>query len=278
MGVANYDYIKEEILSEYGGLSNEETRSGQICPACAGGPSKEGSLSITRRGNHLLYVCHRATCGTRGVVGIYGQVREDDSRNKRVRKRAHIPVSRLDSAIVKFLSAKHGVPESSIILAELGWTGEGTSSYARRFSFPIFGPNSRKRGTSYRSYEGKEPKAIVRLDDDEALSLCWYKWKRTSDVLILVEDQMSAIKIAPHHHAAALLGTNLSEAKVHEILLEDKPYKRIYLCLDNDATYEAIKQQLRLSNRLTTMTVKPLEKDIKNMNPEEFKIFLEGIS
>jgi hypothetical protein len=278
MGLANYDYIKSDIAAEYSGLGDEETRSGQICPACTGGASKEGSLSVTRRGDLLLFNCFRASCNAGGVVRLSATGGEASPRNEVLRRRVHIPVSRLDEATAKFLACKFGIPRKDIELAELGWTGKGTSIYARRVSYPIYGPDSRKRGTQYRSYEGKEPKAITRLDSDESIAFCWYKWKRTSKVLILVEDQMSAIKVAPHFHSAALLGTNISDAKVHEMLLQPEQYERIYLCLDNDATYEAVRQQLALRNRLKNLLVLGLPKDIKNMNDIEFKEYLERIS
>lgn len=87
---------------------------------------------------------------------------------------------------------------------------------------------------------------------------------------MLVEDQLSALRLAPHVHAVALLGTNVSDAKVAEY--KDK-YKRIILSLDNDATYEAIKLTLRLRGALP-INVMGLEKDIKNMSDDEFESYL----
>lgn len=278
MGLANYDYIKEDISAEYSGLGDGETRTGQICPACLGGPSKEGSLSVTKRDGLLLFNCFRASCGAGGAIRFSGTSGKESSRPSSVRKRAHIPVSRLDEATAKFLACKFGVSRKDLELAEIGWTGEGTSVYSRRISYPIYGPDSRKRGTSYRSYEGKQPKAIIRLDSDEDISFCWYKWKRSSHILVLVEDQMSAIKMAPHYHCAALMGTNISGAKVKEILLQPDKYERIYLSLDNDASYEAIKQQLALRRDLPNLMVMGLPKDIKDMNEQEFKEYLERLS
>lgn len=90
-----------------------------------------------------------------------------------------------------------------------------------------------------------------------------------------MEDQVSAIKAAPHYDALALLGTNISDSKAEEIV--DGKYKHIYLCLDNDATYQAIKLQLEWSKRIPNMRVVGLHKDIKDMSPEEFEHFLERI-
>lgn len=89
---------------------------------------------------------------------------------------------------------------------------------------------------------------------------------------------MSAIKLAPYFHSAALLGTNISESKVHEILLQPEQYKRIYLSLDNDATYDAVRKQLKLHNRLKNLLVLGLPKDVKNMTDKELKEYLERVS
>jgi DNA primase len=88
---------------------------------------------------------------------------------------------------------------------------------------------------------------------------------------------MSAIKVAPHHHSLAIHGTNLNDSRVEEILAQPK-YDRIYLCLDNDAVYEAIKLQLKWRHRLPKMLVLGLQKDIKDMNDEEFAEFLTRLS
>lgn len=86
---------------------------------------------------------------------------------------------------------------------------------------------------------------------------------------------MSAIKMAPHMHAIALLGTNLSEAKVDEIRENNPGYEHIILALDNDATHEAIKLQLRWASRLPGMCIQSLPKDIKDMNDDEFTDWLK---
>lgn len=84
---------------------------------------------------------------------------------------------------------------------------------------------------------------------------------------------MSAIKVADTYHTMALLGTHLSEAKAEEILSGEK-YDHIYICLDADATGEAIKMQLAWRNKIPNMRVIGLEKDIKDMDDVEFDTFI----
>lgn len=273
-----YDQYKYEIEAEYSELGEGESRSGQVCPACKGGSSEETSLSVSRRDGLLLFNCFRSSCGFRGAIGISTAGGEKSSKSSSVRSRTCIPSMQLDQATAKLLASKYGISRETIRVAGLRWTGEGTSNYARRVSFPIFGPDSRERGTSYRSYEGKQPKALIRFTSDDAVALSWYKFQRTSRLLVLVEDQVSAMKIAPFYHSAALLGTNLAENKVDEILAQNPKYDRIYLSLDSDAVYEAIKTQLYWRSRVPNLLVLGIQKDIKNMNDTEFKEYLERLS
>lgn len=105
--------------------------------------------------------------------------------------------------------------------------------------------------------------------------MSWHKAQRKSDVLVLVEDQVSAIKIGQRCHAAALLGVHISDGKVEEILAGK--YKSVVISLDEDATFEAIKLQLRLRSTIPGLIVRSLEKDIKNMNNEEFEEYVSSI-
>jgi hypothetical protein len=95
---------------------------------------------------------------------------------------------------------------------------------------------------------------------------------RVSDTLILVEDQMSALKLAPHVHSLALLGTHLSDAKAAEIVAGG--YKKVLISLDNDATREAIKMQLAHRNTIKHLYVAGLGIDIKDMTQGELNEYL----
>lgn len=89
---------------------------------------------------------------------------------------------------------------------------------------------------------------------------------------MIVEDCVSAIKLAPHVHTLALLGTHISDAKADEISKEG--YSRVLLSLDNDATYEAVKLQLQYRSKIKGLLVASLPKDIKDMNEDEFDDYL----
>lgn len=112
------------------------------------------------------------------------------------------------------------------------------------------------------------------MKDSEQIVQCWYKWQRVSPYLFLVEDQMSAIRLAQKYHSVSLMGTNLSDTKVEEIREQEDLYEKIYLCLDNDATYKAIKLALKWKRALPNLQVRGLGTDIKDMSHEAFADFL----
>ena len=275
MRSAKYGFCVEEIERGFHTLGEEETASGQVCPACEGGASQEKSLSVTRRDGVLWWNCHRDSCGFKGRTRVYGADANQNPGTKKSRVRAYVPTTKLSPATLRFLATKYRLPRSSLELAELSWTGDQSTRDGRRVCYPIFGPDTKKRGENYRSYEdGVTPKAIIHLGKEDAIASAWYKFTRTSKCLVLVEDQVSAIKLAPYTHALALLGTNLSEAKASEIGDE---YERIYLCFDNDAIGTAIKTQIEWSSRFPNMGILGIMKDIKDMDDNEFDIFLKRI-
>lgn len=275
--MAHYnDKHKDEVILEFGGLRDEETHSGQICPACKGGPTKEGSLSVSRRGGVLLWKCHRASCDFHGA---HGSTRADGDQGpvpKSNPRGVYVPTTPLNKAYATFLATKYGLTGEAVERAELGWTGDSLGRYGRRISFPIFDPSNRKRGESYRSYEGAKPKNVITLADADEIAFAWYRWKRSSKILVLVEDQVSAIKLAPHVHAAALLGTHLSQEKIDEIKSAGK-YGHVILSLDQDAVLEAVKLQLKWANQLPGMCIQGIHKDIKDMSNEEFQSYLKRL-
>ena len=273
----NREIWRDQIELDYGHLSDETSEAGQVCPACKGGAHKEKSLSVSRRGGVLLWNCHRGSCGYHGASGYVGGSKGQTLPERESRTRASsIKITPLDQATVKILAAKYGVTRDALDLAELGWSGDGAGYYERRICFPIFGPSAEKRGVNLRSYQGAVPKSIIEMYSSDDPILCWYKFRRASDTLVIVEDQMSALKLTPYVHSVALLGVNLSEAKVDEIKLQK--YKRVVLSLDNDAIPIAIKLVLKWRDRLPGLRILGIARDIKDMNQEELKEYVRRVT
>lgn len=263
-----------EIESTYRGLREGETQAGQVCPSCKGGATKEGSLSVSRSRGSLLFNCHRASCKFSGVIILTAGVGSVNSGATTTRSKTYIPTTHLSETATKLLAEEFRLTGEAIDLAGIKSVKGDSGFYSGRVCFPIYGPDSRERGASYRSYDGATPKSIIRLDED-GIAMSWYVRKRKSKALVIVEDQVSAIKLSSFYDSVALLSTNLSEAKVKEIA--DKKYPRVYLCLDNDATSVAINLMIKLRYKLPSLQMIGLDKDIKNMNKEEFASFLNKL-
>lgn len=267
---------KTQVILDYSHLGDEETEAGQICPACNGGASQEGSFSVTRRGGFLLYNCHRSSCGFGGRSYIAGGAwSTGKSGGNEGRSRPYISTVPLSPATAKLLADRYYIGRQVMESARLGWTGDDSGRYSRRVSFPILDPMGKQRGTNYRSYENAKPKALIELAYPDAVAMAWYRTRPTSKTVVLVEDQVSALKLSPYFHTAALLGTHISDSKADEILAQK--YENVFLSLDNDATFDAIKQQLKWKNRIPHMYVIGIEKDIKDMNPKEFYEYLQRV-
>lgn len=93
---------------------------------------------------------------------------------------------------------------------------------------------------------------------------------------MLVEDQMSAIKLSPFIHSAALLSTDLTTSKVDELKINS--YQTIWLALDKDATLRALRMQMLYRNELPNLKVVALPRDVKNMNEEELNELLRSVT
>lgn len=260
-----------EIESTYRGLREGETQAGQVCPSCKGGATKEGSLSVSRSRGSLLFNCHRASCKFSGVIILTAGVGSVNSGATTTRSKTYIPTTHLSETATKLLAEEFRLTGEAIDLAGIKSVKGDSGFYSGRVCFPIYGPDSRERGASYRSYDGATPKSIIRLDED-GIALSWYIRKRKSRALVIVEDQVSAIRVSSFYDSVALLSTNFSEAKVKEV--KARGYSRVFLCLDNDATAVAVRLAVALRTQLPQLRIIGLPKDIKNMDKEEFESFL----
>jgi DNA primase len=85
---------------------------------------------------------------------------------------------------------------------------------------------------------------------------------------VIVEDCPSACAVSNILTGIAIMGTKLKEEHKKHL----KPYKKLYICLDRDATTKAydIAKDLR-SSGFDNVVVKPLEDDLKYFNTDQIK-------
>lgn len=261
--------IYTEIEMDYATLEEGASLSGQLCPKCKGGGSGEKSFSITRTSGCLLFTCHRSGCGFSGQAGA---ATPPGKRQPFTMKRPLPAIVPIGAPLWNYLEERyHLLPTQR---AELGYVESGY--YGERVAHHISSRERRCVGYNFRTYGALKPKALIVKISEDFRGLAWYNTLRTSPSLVIVEDQMSAIRLEPHVHAVALLGTNLNEIKIEEIA-ESPRYRDIYLCLDNDATSEAIRLKFRWQERLPQLRVIGLEDDVKDQSPKDFDAFLEKV-
>lgn len=116
-----------------------------------------------------------------------------------------------------------------------------------------------------RSLDGAKPKVISHTEKG---AMAWYI-NHTTPGIIIVEDQLSAVRASRYLSSVALLGTNLSEERVAEIRRTGN--SPVYLALDNDAISSAVKYVVKYRSVLPLQLVR-LDKDIKDMSEEELEV------
>lgn len=127
---------------------------------------------------------------------------------------------------------------------------------------PVRDVQGQELGVVLRSLSGEKPKVISHTEKGV---MAWYTNHATTGVII-VEDQLSAIRASDYLTSVALLGTNLSEERAKEIKQAGRG--PVYLALDNDAIASAVKYVVKYRSVLSLQLVR-LDKDIKDMSHEE---------
>jgi hypothetical protein len=115
-----------------------------------------------------------------------------------------------------------------------------------------------------RSYNGGAPKALTDLWHGYE-GCAWEGYTYRPDDIVIVEDIVSAARMASYTTAACLLGVNLTEEKVVD--LSEAAAGTYWLALDADAFSRCVSTVVRLKQRLNMLR---LDKDIKDMTEDEF--------
>ena len=244
-----------------------------LCPFCTGGSSGELSFSITRSREGLLFNCFRDMCHERGFVGLLrgDLVLPPSGVQDRLRRRLLGPYRGLLSEVsreseVWFLERFEIPPQ---VLAECGVSWAPTEA---RYYLPIRGPHARSLGYSLRTFYPKDgmPKVFTFKEDDGMELMAWYISNYEDTRVVLVEDQISAMKLKfLGLNSIALIGTHLNEARMMEILAY---FSQVTIALDADATSRALKFKKQFSLFCTQgCKVQILAQDIKDTKLKELR-------
>lgn len=266
---------RDDIIISFSDLADGMVMASQTCPFCHGGTHGERSLSVGRAGAFLWWRCHRASCGKRGKHSLSGygdSPTTTDEKRERFREfvRREIPEKTKQELAERF----HLRPET-MDLARWSYTPD-YDGHGPRVIFPIFNPTGRVRGEQFRSYWGDEPKSLNNVELAEN-AICWYKFRKYGKILVVVEDQPSALRVAQANvDSLALIGTTLNLDRVLEI--RDEEYARVWLSLDRDAAGMAVRHMKEFGQYLPNMRIKMLEdEDIKDMSPEQFDLYITEV-
>ncbi|KKL21146.1 hypothetical protein LCGC14_2448360, partial [marine sediment metagenome] len=136
---------------------------------------------------------------------------------------------------------------------------------------PVRSSTGMHRGGVLRSFAG----GLKAMNYQEKVDEPWLSWYpcevKASDTTLIVEDQLSALKGSRVADTVALMGTALSLEKLMEIVKHNN--NKVLLLLDADATAKAVKF-LRRFSWVSSLTVKPLTKDLKYYTTEEMETLL----
>lgn len=261
---------RDEVLLAYGDMYDGETRAGELCPSCRGGATKERTLSVAQRDGILLWKCHRASCGFTGgshssrpdggssktkIPGTRGVVGRAIQRSSSV----------VDQQTRQYLQLKYCITDHHIAAHEMGWDKETGG-----LVLPVKSYEGEPLGVVLRFLDGRVPK-VKKHAEKGAMS--WHV-NHTRGGVIVVEDQLSAIRASDFLTSVALLGTHLNDERVDEI--RKTGLTPVYLALDADAWDKAITYALRYRSRLPLKLVR-LVKDIKNLNNQELTEVIDGM-
>ena len=260
--------VREEVRLLAMDLPLGETMKG-ICPRCEGGSSNEASFSITRdASNVLLYNCYRASCPTGGAVHVSGELIQTKWKPRSIINfytGERLPLRPEDIA---YFYNRFGINKSAAAKF-ISRTERG------EYLFPVMSPQQYERGFVVRqpAWKGIKPpnspvvgkkKAILYPHNDAPMQ-SWYfsKSARYASTVVIVEDALSAIRVAQAGMTGvALLGASLNNDTVREIA-HYKP-KEVILALDADATDQAFRLGRKYGLAFPNFRVAILEEDLKD--------------
>lgn len=243
-----------------------------VCPFCEGKQEKhpcsppERSFMITKFPDKILYKCWRVKCGMKGVISNSISC-ESKSQRKKEYKYFTYPLIPIDDQTVGCIEMDYEIT----VPTEWKLTIEEDRIYMPCYSF-----NGTQIGCITKSLCGVGPKTISYWGKYEGPKYHFSSgyWLHEPFKLVIVEDIISATKVDQvcDKDCMALLGTNLNDGKVVEILRHG--YKDVIIMLDPDATDVAFKYKEKYGSLFNSFTVIPMKADPKDTPKKELKRLL----
>lgn len=248
-------------------LEQGATKTFEYCPFCKGGDHGDrGTFGVTRDSRHLLlYKCHRVKCRASGRVIV-----SPSHDTVEVPKAKFAP--RPYKGVAQELSIDDLQKVSDLWRVDLedvynaGWALAPQERGWLPLLFPVISPTGVVRGHVLRIQNEDGTKTVrgFKIVDEPWQS--WYVNK--SDHIVVVEDQISALRAAEFCTSVALLGTEMSPDKFEEIV-RFAGNRKIWFALDRDAAKEGFNLLKRYRLYFPNLSLLLIRKDIKNMSSSE---------
>lgn len=265
-------------------MAVDDQKSGLSCPNCNGGSNAELSLSVKRTANGVQYICHRNKCDWKGHIPMTAATLDPDRLYKEQKiydgaKKYYGKLENLPANVSMQLQSKYGLTDEEITKAGWLWSPDMDGG---RICMPIKARFGHNVGHSFRTLDKrKKPKNRIIITSTQEPLLCWYRCadEKSRGALtftmpvVIVEDQISALKASRWCNAVALMGTNMNDQKVLELKKCLAP--KFMLALDEDASVRAAELKRRYEDIFQSgLSVKLLKKDLKDSTDEEIKTAL----
>jgi hypothetical protein len=222
---------REKVLLLGRDLPIGTTENRTLCFFCGGGESKDRSFAVTRVDKLCVkYMCHREKCGKRGSVFLNGGGGEEETKLKVFQPNPiKAPLEGLEFTDLQHLDSKYDLDLDYVVKA--GWCRVSENGF--NLCMPCISPTGALRGHVVRRVNQYGKKSLQTFKVLDEPWLCWYRTAIRD--IVVVEDQISALKAARFVTSVALLGCDLSQNKVDEIKQVAGKEGRVFLCLDPDA-------------------------------------------
>lgn len=259
---------REEVKRIGSELAIGDNWSPDLCFWCDGGADKDRkTLSIGRTDKTTIkYNCKRAKCNVKGVISFSGHGFHQGGERKFSPSFYTKDVQLPELEDLNYLYDTWGVDLE--LVYQYGWGIAPQEDGDLNLIMPVVSPTREIRGYHLRvEYNDDRKKQCRNYKVLEQPWNCWYRNGHRH--IVVVEDQISALRTASYVTGVAIMGTGLSEEKLEEIARVAKPTTRVWIALDKDATTKAIKMLKHYRLYVPNLNVLMLSKDIKNMSHQE---------
>tara|TARA_R110000787_G_scaffold5761_1_gene20693 strand:- start:7826 stop:8650 length:825 start_codon:yes stop_codon:yes gene_type:complete len=240
-----------------------------VCPAC--NAEHENSFMIRKNDmSELTGYCFRVSCPISGKVIGNKSVYSYEKRNAvssfkpRVYEGEKVAASR---SLALWMFKKYNIPMSVSRREGLCYD----TKYQRQV-WPVYDKEGKQFGHMTKQMpdcKDSYPKWVTYFER-ETNKLHYPRanvWNMRYDSVVLVEDIISAIRIAQFRPAVALLGTHMTQGMVNELR---QGYAHATVALDPDATTKAFKMARKFSGFFEKgMDFRPLLADPKDIETDE---------